>query len=720
MVAASRKVRFITAFSPSQPSRPSRRPPGARRAAGSGTGVEAPDQQRVVVGDEPERSKPGGFHPAGDEEAEGLVGVAAGEAVEAEMRAIAAREGLGQEPSGARQAADLALQGEPCLHVGRKAAPGLGIGEQFDDPVREERRGGELGAGVDGDARHRRGLARDLDRHLAQRLVAHGLAAEEEGVAGHEGCSEVLLHLAEQSAAPAPEAHLEHFGLDDGADVHADRPGAARVAQPPAVVVAGEALPAVVGLQRVAAGGGESRGSRRSRTGQAAVGTGAADLVEERVGVERAGAGGQQDVLAQHVERAGAARRSVQVVGVDRLERGAALEHLEAVGGHEDGAGGRVVAVVGAADALDQPLDVLGRADLHDEVDVAPVDAEIEAAGRDDGAKLARDHGRLDAEPGLARERAVVERDGEALGVLGPERLEEELGLGAGVDEDEGGGGAADEVHHRGRGVARGLAGPGQRRVGLEDADEGLRARIGQEDARALAEVGGERRRVLDGGGEADTAQSGRERLEPGEAEHELVAPLRFRERVDFVDDHPGEAAEDARRLLVGEHQGEGLRRRQQDVRRVDALAGTLGGPGVAGAVLDPDRQAHLGDGGAEVAADVGGERLERRDVEGVEAGGRGGPELDQARQEARQRLAAAGRGDEQRCGVCGPGEKRELVGMGLPAAPGEPAGEGFWKGNGRGAHAGGVVRRGPASRAGELGAKPPPRRKAVSSAVDP
>ena len=90
-VAALRKVRFITAFSPSQPSRPSRRPSGVEEGGGVGDLVEAPDQQRVVVGDEAERVEAGGLHAAGDEEAEGLVGVAAGEAVEAEVRAAAPR-----------------------------------------------------------------------------------------------------------------------------------------------------------------------------------------------------------------------------------------------------------------------------------------------------------------------------------------------------------------------------------------------------------------------------------------------------------------------------------------------------------------------------------------------------------------------------------------------------------------------------------------------------
>ena len=93
--------------------------------------------------------------------------------------------------------------------------------------------------------------------------------------------------------------------------------------------------------------------------------------------------------------------------------------------------------MVGAADALDEALDVLRRADLDHEVDVAPVDAEVERAGGDDGLERAGGHRRLDPGAGLARERAVVQADRQVVGVDRPQRLEEQLGLGAGVDEDE-------------------------------------------------------------------------------------------------------------------------------------------------------------------------------------------------------------------------------------------------------------------------------------------
>ena len=93
-------------------------------------------------------------------------------------------------------------------------------------------------------------------------------------------------------------------------------------------------------------------------------------------------------MLRQHIERAGAQRRRVLRALGDRLERGVAFQHLEAVGRHQDAARRLVHAVIGAADALQQPARALRRADIDDEIDVAPVDAEIERRGADHGAQL--------------------------------------------------------------------------------------------------------------------------------------------------------------------------------------------------------------------------------------------------------------------------------------------------------------------------------------------
>ena len=127
---------------------------------------------------------------------------------------------------------------------------------------------------------------------------------------------------------------------------------------------------------------------------------------------------------------------------------------------------------------------------------------------------------------------------------------------------------------------------------------------------------------------------------------------------MQFVEHDPAQPAEQLPRLPVREQQRQLLRRGQQDVGRLLDLAGAFVGGRVAGAGLDPDGQAHLAHRRFEIARDVGGERLEGRDVEGVErgrflapafrvAGGRLG-QLHEARQEARQCLAGTGRRHQQ------------------------------------------------------------------------
>ena len=107
----------------------------------------------------------------------------------------------------------------------------------------------------------------------------------------------------------------------------------------------------------------------------------------------------------------------------------------------------------------------------------------------------------------------------------------------------------------------------------------------------------------------------GRQAEQPRQAERQKIAALGNDERVQFVEDHALERAEQIRRVGGCQQQRELLRRRQQNLRRIAALALALRGRGVAGAGLDADRQPHLGDRRFEIARDVDRERLERRDV---------------------------------------------------------------------------------------------------------
>ena len=150
--------------------------------------------------------------------------------------------------------------------------------------------------------------------------------------------------------------------------------------------------------------------------------------------------------------------------------------------------------------------------------------------------------------------------------------------------------------------------------------------------------------------------------------QREVGAALRAGDRVDLVDDHVLDAAEDLARL-AREHQVERLGRRDEDVRRAAGDVPAVLGRRVAGAARDRDVGAGRAEAGGgegdpgerrpEVALDVVGQRLERADVQDADAcpvwpfvGGRSRRRRGQPVERPEERgegLAAAGRGVDQR-----------------------------------------------------------------------
>ena len=139
--------------------------------------------------------------------------------------------------------------------------------------------------------------------------------------------------------------------------------------------------------------------------------------------------------------------------------------------------------MVGAADALHETRGALRRADIDDEIDIAPVDAEIERRGADDRAQAAGRHRRLDP-AALARvERAVVQRDRQGVLVDAPELLEDGLGLRARVDEDERHLRRLDRGIDFGDRVRGAMARPGQMLARVEDGEIGRSPRRRRDEA---------------------------------------------------------------------------------------------------------------------------------------------------------------------------------------------------------------------------------------------
>ncbi len=222
-----------------------------------------------------------------------------------------------------------------------------------------------------------------------------------------------------------------------------------------------------------------------------------------------------------------------------------------------------------------------------------------------------------------------MQRDREIVVVDAPELLEDRLGLAAGVDEHQRGLVLLDEAVDFADGVPRRMPGPRQPLGGVEHGDVRRRAVVGDHEIgehgvwRALrlrhqiaAQIVGLRDRRR----QADRGQLRRERKQPRQPEREQIAALRRHQRMQFVEHDAAQRAEQERRVGRGQDQRQLLRRREQDMRRIAALALALRRRRVAGAGLDPDRQLHLGDRRLEIARDVDRERLQRRDVERVQS----------------------------------------------------------------------------------------------------
>ena len=158
-------------------------------------------------------------------------------------------------------------------------------------------------------------------------------------------------------APPRASRTFSSLGLDDGADIHAVVLADAGIGDAPAPVLAlpqlGEAL---IAAQRIAAGRDEGDDVVEVLAVEPGIGRGRVDLVDR---ARRRGT-----ASAQAMPRTcWASTSSAPVRGVGRVLRARhrrhrappAFQHLEAVGGHQQGLGRLVQPVVGAADALHQP-----------------------------------------------------------------------------------------------------------------------------------------------------------------------------------------------------------------------------------------------------------------------------------------------------------------------------------------------------------------------------
>ena len=150
---------------------------------------------------------------------------------------------------------------------------------------------------------------------------------------------------------------------------------------------------------------------------------------------------------------------------------------------------------------------------------------------------------------------------------------------------------------------------------------------------------------------------------------------------MQFVQHDAPERAEHTLGVAMAEQQRQLLGRRHQDVGRIVTLPGAAMHGRIAGPRLDLDACAHLADRGGEVAGDVDGQGLERRDIEGMQPLLGMVEQIVERRQETRERLAGACGSDQQRRSPTAPGPKhRELVLARRPSLGGEPVGNEWMK----------------------------------------
>ena len=141
---------------------------------------------------------------------------------------------------------------------------------------------------------------------------------------------------------------------------------------------------------------------------------------------------------------------------------------------------------------------------------------------------------------------------------------------------------------------------------------------------------------------------AGRARCSRESDEAEQIAALAGGKGVDFVDHHRLEPREHLEAVRIGEQQAEAFGRGQQNLRRSHPLPRLAVGRRVAGPRLDPDIEAHLVKRAEQIALHIDRQRLQRRNIERVQAFSRVSRSDRRAWQKPRQRLARAGGRDEQ------------------------------------------------------------------------
>ena len=270
--------------------------------------LQCPDRERILVGHEAQGLQPCPLQPPRQQHAERLVGQPALERVANQVIAVAAREGLHQQPVGRRQSGLQLLQAKPLADRNRQCTPALRIVHQIAHPRGQIGRQGELAAIPAGHFGRIGGRPANQAFADGDAFEAQDLTGEQEGVAGTQLIGEPLLHLAELPAAPGvvrrrgagrDQPDIEHRAFHDRPDIHPMALGHVAVARPVPAIGSRDhdAAEPVIARQRIAPARNELHDPVERLAVQMGVWRRRRHLAIKRVGQEGIAAGSPHYVL---------------------------------------------------------------------------------------------------------------------------------------------------------------------------------------------------------------------------------------------------------------------------------------------------------------------------------------------------------------------------------------------------------------------------------------
>ncbi len=467
-----------------------------------------------------------------------------------------------------------------------------------------------------------------------------GRGSEDEGVTRTRLVDHLLVELSDLAALG------EHHGVEatvgDGARVgHGQHPGVATRFEEVFDAVPHDARPQLGEVVRRIPPGEHVQHAVEGGSRQLAIGRRLPHEIEELGCAARFRGNHGDHVLGEHVERIAGDGRGLDGTGVHPVDDDGGLEQIAAMLGEDPRSRGRSHLVTGPSHPLQPPGDGGRGLDHQHQVDRRHVDAEFEGGGGDDALDLTALEVVLDVQPLLAGHRSVV-----GAGDLVSRQLVELAGDAFGdapaVGEDDGRAVGLDElqqpfVHRRPDGASlRRVVAPGAGVGHVADRDDHFEVELlvarGVDDLHrpgspgsvvdgpAADEAGDVRQRAL-GGRQPDPLRPIGQLLEALQGQGQVGAALGAGDGVDLVDDHPPHRPQ---RLADprGEHEVERFGGGDEDPRGVGGEAASLLGGCVTRPHADRDlgqagaaaggRVGDPGEGGAQVALDVVGERLER------------------------------------------------------------------------------------------------------------